>query len=76
MRLQQVITGAANDRPYAVAVGRIRGVPCVVYCRAFNLVILHGDDFSMVQMIPKPDDCEDVASCVAWCSKGARVRWR
>lgn len=30
MRLQQVITGAANDKASAVTVGRIRGIPLVV----------------------------------------------
>lgn len=44
-----------------------------MYARAFHLVILHGDDFSMVQMIPKPDDCDEVISSIAFSAKGARV---
>jgi hypothetical protein len=30
MRLQQVISGAANDKANAVVVGRIRGIPVLV----------------------------------------------
>eukprot|EP00124_Ichthyophonus_hoferi_P002862 Ihof_evm7s216 gene=Ihof_evmTU7s216 len=73
MRLQQVIMGAANNRPYAVAVGRIGGTTCVVYAKASHLVILHGEDFGLIQNIASPDDCTEEISCVQWSNMGGRI---
>ncbi|KNC82863.1 hypothetical protein SARC_04863 [Sphaeroforma arctica JP610] len=73
MRLQQVITGACNGKPYATTTGRFRDTSFVVYCKAMDVVIMYGDTFNLHQVIGQPKDIDCPAECVAWDTTSSRI---
>eukprot|EP01134_Creolimax_fragrantissima_P007867 CFRG7867T1 len=73
MRLQQVITGACNDKPYAASVGRFHNTSFVVYCKAFDIVVMYGDNFQLHQVLGQPKDVDNIAECVSWDTSCSRI---
>ena len=66
MRLQSIITGAANRQRYSIIFARIGDYTYIAYAKAFNVVILRGNDLQVCQTLPSPEDVTDIITSLTW----------